>query len=626
MPKTPRPLSIHPVSLRELEVARVADVTPGMRRVTLTGAQLGAFTSANGLEQPEFTSQGFDDSFRFYFAYPGEEEPVLPTQTAGLLEQPKERRPLFKVYTVRRYDPHTRELVVDFVKHGVGVATTWAERAKPGDRIHIAGPSASRGRPIGFDWWLVAGDETALPAIARMLEEAPEDLRAQVFIEIADDSHRISLPEFVDRRDLAGVELTWLSRAGAPPVTGSRLLEAVRGADWWDGETFAWIAAERSVVQNLRRHLIEERSLDKSAIDFTGYWKHTEVVALDTDAAVPDPEKNTPAFEKFHDLIELVPPLAIRVAAGLRIGEHISRGITTVPELARTTGSNERALGKLLRYLQTIDLLDQGEPGRYALTEVGEFLAMEIWNEYLDPDGVDGLREAGIFGLAESIRTGRSAYAAVTGREFAQVRAEQAHEDAFLTKIAPFQAYVAAPIANSDLLKDVEHLVIHSPGAGSQAREFIALHSDLTITICALPAQADWLRRDLPESVPDEQQRSRISVVEQSIFEPTPAADAVFVIRALGGLPDADATHALRRMAENLPAGGRVLMIEDTFDLDHLDDHDGEADLLALTRDGTGLRTTAELDAVIEGAGLARVTTHSVGWGTPVYELVPTEA
>lgn len=67
-------------------------------------------------------------------------------------------------------------------------------------------------------------------------------------------------------------------------------------------------------------------------------------------------------------------------------------------------------------------------------------------------------------------------------------------------------------------------------------------------------------------------------------------------------------------------------MIEDTFDLDHLDDHDGEADLLALTRDGTGLRTTAELDAVIEGAGLARVTTHSVGWGTPVYELVPTEA
>jgi hypothetical protein len=241
----------------------------------------------------------------------------------------------------------------------------------------------------------------------------------------------------------------------------------------------------------------------------------------------------------------------------------------------------------------------------------------------LHPAGVVGREMLGIHGLTESIRTGRASYASVTGQTYAEVRAEQDYEDRYLERLAKFQPALAEPIATSDILTGVEHLVLHSGGAGAQAREFVAAHPDLRVTICALPAQADWLRRDLPATIPDDQQRARVSVVEQSVFEPSPPADAVFVIRAFKALADADAAHALRRAAEKLLPGGRVLLIEETFDRDDLDERDGEADLLALTVHGSGLRTADELDAVIARAGLVRRATHTVGWGTTIHDLVP---
>ncbi|GLZ01107.1 hypothetical protein [Actinoplanes sp. NBRC 103695] len=83
----------------------------------------------------------------------------------------------------------------------------------------------------------------------------------------------------------------------------------------------------------------------------------------------------------------------------------------------------------------------------------------------------------------------------------------------------------AVSIAESELLAGGRHLVIHSGGAGAQAREFVAVHDDLRVTICALPAQAGWLCRDLPATIPDEQQRARVGVIEQSVFEPRPASE-----------------------------------------------------------------------------------------------------
>lgn len=617
MPKTSRRITVHPLTLREVEVVQVADLTPGMRRITLAGEQLGEFTSANGFAQPVFESTGFDDDIRLAFCYPGQTEPVLPVQKEKGIDIPKDPRPLSRVYTVRRWNPDTGELDVDFVRHGIGVATTWAYRAQPGDRIHVVGPSSSKAFPADADWLLVAGDDTALPAIARLLEELPDDALAQVFVEIAESEHRQEL------RELPGIEVTWLVRDGAEAGTTTLLLDAVRKACWWNGRSFAWLAGEHAAVRDLRRHLVEEREVPKADIEFTGYWRRSEAIALETDAAVPDPEKTTTPFQKLHDLTELVAPIAIRAAVELDVPELISRGVTSVADLAIKTDADERALGKLLRYLHALELLAETEPGHYALSAVGEVLTNEFMADALHPAGVAGREMLGIVGLTESIRTGQPAYATITGQTIAEVHAEQDYEDRYLERVARFQATLAGPIATSDILGGVEHLVLHSAGAGAQAREFVVAHPELRVTICALPAQADWLRRDLPATIPDEQQRARVSVVEQSVFEPSPPADAVLVIRGFRTLADADAAHALRRAAENLTPDGRVLLVEDTFNTDDLDEHDGEADLLNLAVHGSGLRTEAELDAVITRAGLVHRATHTVGWGATVHDLVP---
>lgn len=615
MPKTSRRLTVHPPTLREVEVLRVVDITPGMRRVTLIGEQLGSFTSADGIALPAFASTGFDDDLGFYFPYPGQREPLLPIQGEGRLVAPKGARPLSRQYTVRRWDPAAGELDVDFVAHGVGVGTTWAYRAQPGDRIHFSGPGGSKSFPVDADWLLLAGDDTTIPAIGRLLDELPDDARAQVFLEVAEDGHRVEL------RALPNVEVTWLVRDGAEAGTATLLVDAVREAGWWDGRPFAWVAGERTAVRNLRRHLIEDRDVPKGDIEFVGYWRRGEVVALESDASMPDPEKSRTPFDRLHDLTELIPPIAIRTAVELDLPELISRGITSVPDLAARGGADERALGKLLRYLHALDVLTETEPGHYGLAPMGEVLTVEFMVEYLSPVGALGREMRGIHGLTESIRTGGASYASVTGQTYAEVRTEQDHEDRHLERLAGFQSVLATSIAASDLLKGVEHLVIHSDGAGALAGELVAVHDDLRITICALPAQADWLRRDLPETIPDAAQRARVGVVEQSVFEPGPAADAVLVSRAFKNLPDADAAHALRRVSESLGPEGRVLLIEETFDIDDLDEHDGEADLLALTVYGSGLRTAVELDAVVARAGLAPHTTHTVGLGTTVHEL-----
>ncbi|MGW5641032.1 siderophore-interacting protein, partial [Streptomyces sp. NPDC003832] len=190
MPKTSRRLTVRPPTLRQVEVVRTVDITPGMRRVTLGGAQLRAFTTEDGVVRPPFESPGFDDDLALYLPYPGQSEPVLPVQGEAKLIVPKDPRPLSRAYTVRRWDPEAGELDVDFVRHGVGAGTTWAHRTRPGDTVHLSGPSTSKAFPTGADWLLVAGDDTALPAIGRLLDELPPDARAQVFIEIAEDAHR----------------------------------------------------------------------------------------------------------------------------------------------------------------------------------------------------------------------------------------------------------------------------------------------------------------------------------------------------------------------------------------------------------------------------------------------------
>jgi NADPH-dependent ferric siderophore reductase len=170
-------------------------------------------------------------------------------------------------FTPRRFDPAAGELVIDFVVHGEGPASSWAAGAAVGALLGQGGPRGSLVVSDDFDWYLLAGDESALPSIARRLEELPATARAIVIAEVADAAGEL---ELATRAEL---ELTWLHRDGAEPGSTDLLERAIRSLDLPGGEGFAWVAAEADSVRPLRSHLREERGLAKASTRITGYWK-----------------------------------------------------------------------------------------------------------------------------------------------------------------------------------------------------------------------------------------------------------------------------------------------------------------------------------------------------------------
>lgn len=267
MSRSRRRAIVLPPVLRELEVAAVHDVTPGMRRVRLVGEQLGAF-SAGDLSVPAFRTPAFDDHVKVLLPSPGHDRPVLPVQEDGRLDWTAGGvRAIHRDYTPRCFDPVAGHLDLDFAHHPTGHASTWVETLAPGDPAWIVGPTHSATMPEGVDWLLVVGDETALPAIGRLLEELSPDYRAQVFVEVADSTHEQDLATS-DR-----VELTWLHRDGATPGSTDLLSRAVEAAPWWDGQAFAWVSGESAMLRPIRQFLKAERGMERDCLDLTGYWR-----------------------------------------------------------------------------------------------------------------------------------------------------------------------------------------------------------------------------------------------------------------------------------------------------------------------------------------------------------------
>ena len=151
--------------------------------------------------------------------------------------------------------------------HEAGPAATWAAQAKVGQYLGVGGPRGSLVIPTGFDWHLLIGDDTALPAIARRLEEMPAGKRVAAVIEVADPSAQI---EFSTQAEL---HLVWCYRSEFGP-RGEALLRAVR--DTYlpkDGEGYVWAAGESATIRAVRQHLCTERGVDKSRIRAASYWK-----------------------------------------------------------------------------------------------------------------------------------------------------------------------------------------------------------------------------------------------------------------------------------------------------------------------------------------------------------------
>ncbi|MFD8936940.1 SIP domain-containing protein [Streptomyces sp. NPDC059578] len=619
MAQSLRQLEVFPITTRTLDVLRVTDVTPGMRRVTLGGPELAAHTAANGYPVAAFRSDGFDDEFKVLLPHPDAETVVGPTQADGLLRWPRDDAHMVsRTYTVRRWDPVAGELDVDFVKHGVGPASTWTSRVRPGERVQIAGPKSSSLHPEGADWTLVAGDETALPAIGRWLEQWPAGARGQVFIEIGHPDHRQDLP-LPD-----GVTVTWLSRDGAEPGTTTLLFDAVRKAPWWDGTVFAWVAGESRTLTPIRRWLRNEKALTKEQVDVTGYWRRQQVTVNDPDSAQPggspvDAEGSGSEAQRLHELTEVLPAFAARIAVTVKLATAFGERPCTVAELAAATGTDPVGLGKLVRFLAAVDLTERLDDGRYRLTDLGRALEDEHVIDTLHLDGLPARRElGGALSLLSAVRTGRGDHARWFGADYARhvqddpalLAARTAHE-------AREAVYVAGALAAASAFVGLSTVTVSGPAPGSFAAALVRVHPALRATVVAAPSEIDAFRRAHPA-------HERIAYEAGSLFGPRPVpTDAVLLADALRSLTDVDAVHVLRQASAGLHPGGRVLVFGDVLDPEVADEHDYEDDLIDFALHGGGARDREGHRALFDAAGLCLVERTTIGWGYTLHALGP---
>lgn len=238
----------HEIKRRRLEVLRVVDITPRMRRITLGGPELAGFISL-----------GSDDHIKLLFPQNAAEQAALDSPDFNLRGDGPQ--PAMRDYTPRRYDLAIGELDIDFVLHGDGPASTWAEQAKVGQQLHIGGPRGSMIVPDIFDSYLLIGDETAIPAIARRLDELPAGRKVLAVIEIANAAEQQPLAS------AAEVEVIWVVRGQ------DDLLETVQNLTLPGGSLYSFVATESKLSRQLRRVLLDTHQVNEAFLKAVGYWR-----------------------------------------------------------------------------------------------------------------------------------------------------------------------------------------------------------------------------------------------------------------------------------------------------------------------------------------------------------------
>jgi len=243
---------------RSVEVVGVRRLAPRLVSVTLGGESLADFRIESPTQHVKmlFPAQGQNTVVVPEF---GPDGPVWPEG------QP---RPFIRTYTPRRIDTATGTLDVELVLHGAGPASEWAERAACGDRLALAGPGGRLALEIDDGPWVIAGDESAIPAIGQLLEALPPGADPVVYIEVEDEG---------DEMDLDGpvaAKITWLHRAGAA-APGALLLDAVATATFSAG-TKVWVACEAKAVRGIRRALLEAGRIEAGSLVTRGYWRAGE--------------------------------------------------------------------------------------------------------------------------------------------------------------------------------------------------------------------------------------------------------------------------------------------------------------------------------------------------------------
>lgn len=243
------------LALHRAEVVGRETVSAGMVRLTFGGAGLAGWTST-----------GCGDEFvRLFFPDETGELVVPDVDERGHWHYPEGKKPSHVVpYTIRRVDAGNRTIDIDFVVHDHGRASEWAQAAKTGDAVMINSPAPIYECPADARWLLLVCDATGLPALGRLIEDAPLSLGIRAIAEIPDGGHR-------QRFERPGLRITWIEGSGNG-IGPSRLEAAVRGTPLPTDPGYIWVAGEQRTVRPIRRYLRHELKLAANRYCVTGYW------------------------------------------------------------------------------------------------------------------------------------------------------------------------------------------------------------------------------------------------------------------------------------------------------------------------------------------------------------------
>jgi len=246
----------------DLTVIRREQLSPHMVRIVAGGAGFAAYVNNSFV----------DRYIKIVFPQPGIDY-AQPLDLWTIREtMPREQWPFTRTYTVRWVDTEAQELAIDFVVHGdEGLAGPWAAAAKPGDTFTFTGPGGAYNPAPDADWYLFAGDEAALPAIAAAIESLPAEATGLAFIEVDSDADIQPLASPV------GVQVTWLRRNGAPAGAGDLLVSAVADAEWPAGRVDVFAHGERGYMKGLRDVFFVQRGLERGQVSLSGYWAQGRV-------------------------------------------------------------------------------------------------------------------------------------------------------------------------------------------------------------------------------------------------------------------------------------------------------------------------------------------------------------
>ncbi|MEU0379669.1 siderophore-interacting protein [Streptomyces cyaneofuscatus] len=578
-----RAYTTHPLVLRRVTVRSVHQVTPRMRRVVLGGEELAAFTR-DGTGHPAFAAPGFDDHIKLILAADGDVHAALPAQLPhGIEWTPAEHR-LTRDYTPRRVDPEAGELHLDFVVHGDGPAEAWSAAAREGDELWFVGPKSSLRLPERLDWIQLVGDETALPAIGRFLDERPLDAPAHVLVTVSDESARqeLALRE--------GDTVTWVV---AEPGDAEALEAAVRALPVEAGEGYVWAAAESRALLPVRRYLQRERKLPKDRLNVTGYWHREEAPAAEAEATA-DAAVREPA-----GIPSPLPWLVARAALQLGVVDAVADAPGLSAEaLATRLGVSEPGIGVLLPLLSSYGVVvgaDDGAPG-LRLGPAGEELLDE--HEREEYTGHEAELLLALTHLAPALRGGGSPWRLASGGTLHEAVAQDAERYGELVEECEQLVFLLGGLTADPLWESIGTCLLTGPGSASVA--------------AALDDAGRRPRlRVAEDTVPVAVLRGHVPAPDRIDWTAGPA-DVAVAAKALAHRTDEEAVLLLARLA----GWTRTAVLVEASRPDGLSPHAAEAALHAYAATGSPLRDSAAIAALAHWSGWEVERTIALGWGT----------